>query len=273
VALILRGVSFEFRSHAESDRSRRLWGAAMVAGSAVIPFGLGIVLGGLLGGVPINGQQDFVGGLSDLLSPYALLTGLTLTLLCLVHGACYLGLRTSGELHARARAAARVLGPTAAVAVLAFCIWTRVASGNGFLLSFMELAAVLAAITAAVLVRSKRGAGAFAATSVTLVAVVVSLFADLYPRVMVSSLGSANDLTAQNTAAGSYALTVMTFVLAVLLPVVLAYQGWTFYVFRTRVRGPRVGDDDRRRVIPAPRQQEGPVPAPEAGPPVTRPGA
>src|SRR3954464_5660693 len=173
VALILRGVAFEFHSHSESDRGRRLWGAALTAGSAVIPLGLGIVLGGLLGGVPIDGQQEFVGGIGDLLAPYALATGVTLTLLCLLHGAAYLSLRTAGAaLHARARSAARALAPATALAVLGSCIWTRVVSGNGFLLSSIELGAVLAAITAAVLVHGGSEGAAFAATTVTIVAVV-----------------------------------------------------------------------------------------------------
>jgi hypothetical protein len=228
----------------------------LTAGSAVIPLGLGVVLGGLLGGVPIDAQQEFVGDLGDLLAPYALATGVTLTLLCLLHGAAYLSLRTAGAaLHARARRAARGLAPVTALAVLGFCVWTRVVAGDGFLLSFVELAAVLAAITAAVLVRGDRPAAAFAATSVTMAAVVASIFTELYPRVMVSSLGAANDLTAQNTASASYALTVMTVVLAVLLPVVLVYQGWTYHVFRGRLRGPQVGGDEPGPVVPVPRRE------------------
>src|SRR3954447_7253008 len=171
--LILRGVSFEFRSHAATDRGRGLWSATLVAGSAIVPFGLGVVLGGLLRGVPIDAQQEFTGGLADLLAPYALATGVALTLLCLLHGAVYLRLRTAGLLHARAASAARALAPATALAVIGWCIWTRVVSGNGFLLSFVELAAALAAIVAAVLVRTGSDGGAFAATSVTVVAVVV----------------------------------------------------------------------------------------------------
>ena len=117
-------------------------------------------------------------------------------------------------------------------------------SGNGFLLSAVEVTAALAVIAAAVLVQSGAEGAAFAATAGTIVAVVVSLFAELYPRVMVSSLGAANDLTAQNTASASYSLTVMTVVVAVLLPVVLLYQGWTYHVFRARVRGPRAGGEE-----------------------------
>jgi cytochrome bd ubiquinol oxidase subunit II len=267
-ALILRGVAFEFRSHAETDRGRRTWGTALTVGSAVVPLGLGILLGGLLGGVPIDAQQEFVGGLGDLLAPYALATGVTLMLLSLLHGAVYLSLRTSGAaLHARARRAARRLAPATALAVLGFCIWTRVVAGSGFLLSFVQLSAVLAAIAAAVLVRSDKGGTAFAATSVTIVAVVVSIFAELYPRVMVSSLGTANDLTAENTASASYALTVMTVVLAVLLPVILVYQGWTYHVFRGRLGGPRVGGDEPGPVVPVPRREEAATDVPAVGVP------
>jgi cytochrome d ubiquinol oxidase subunit II len=263
IALVLRGVAFEFRSHAETDRSRRMWGGALIAGSLVIPLGLGIVLGGLLGGVPIDAKQEFTGDLGDLLAPYAIATGVTLTVLCLVHGATYLSLRTAeAALHARARRAARVLGPVAALVVLGFCIWTRVVARGGFLLSFIEFAAVLAAIGAAALVRGGRSGAAFAATSVTMAAVVASIFSELYPRVMVSSLGSANDLTAQNTASASYALTVMTVVLAVVLPVVLLYQAWTFHVFRGRVGGPKVDAGDPAPVLPVPRRAPAPAGAP-----------
>jgi cytochrome bd ubiquinol oxidase subunit II len=254
VALIMRGVAFEFRSHSDTDRGRRVWSAALTAGSAVIPLGLGIMLGGLLAGIPIDSSQEFVGGLGDLLSPYALASGVTLTLLCLLHGAVYLSLRTTGAaLHARARRVAGVLGPVTALAVLGFAVWTRVVGGDGFLLSFIELVAVLAAIAAAVLVRGARSGAAFAATAVSLAATVVSILSELYPRVMVSSLGSANDLTTTNTASASYSLTVLTVVLAVLLPVVLGYQVWTYYVFRGRLRGPRVGAGEPGRAIPAPR--------------------
>jgi cytochrome d ubiquinol oxidase subunit II len=235
VALILRGVSFEFRAHAAGERSRRFWNGALTGGSLVIPLGLGIVLGGLLGGVPIDPQQEFVGGLGDLFRPYAVATGVTITLVCLLHGAAFLALRTTGDVRQRAVGLSKTLGPVTAVVVLAFVAWTRIESGHGVLLSVVELGAVLAAFAAAVLVRSGRDGAAFAATSATMAAVVVSIFTELYPRVMVSSLGAANDLTVSGSASSPYALRVMTVVLVVLLPVVLAYQGWTYHVFRNRL--------------------------------------
>ena len=260
VALILRGVAFEFRSHAESDRGRRIWGAALAGGSLLVPFGLGIVLGGLLGGVPIDADQEFVGGLGDLLAPYALATGATLALLCLARAPPPLAAHRGAALHARARRAARVLAPSTALRGPRVLHLDAGRAGNGFLLSFIELIAVLAAIAAAVLVRGGREGAAFAATSATIAAVVVSLFSELYPRVMVSSLGAANDLTTQNTASASYALTVMTVVLAVLLPSSCSYQAWTYVVFRGRVRGRGSVTAARRRSSPrraAPRSGPG----------------
>jgi cytochrome d ubiquinol oxidase subunit II len=245
VALILRGVSFEFRAHAAEERSRRFWDGALTGGSLVIPLGLGIVLGGLLAGVPIDPQQEFVGGLGDLFSPYAVATGVTITLVCVLHGAAFLALRTTGDLRLRAVRLGKTLGPAIAVVVIGFVAWTRIVSGHGVLLSVVELGAVLAAVAAAVLVRSGRDGAAFAATSATMAAVVVSIFTELYPRVMVSSLGAANDLTVSGSAASSYALRVMTVVLVVLLPVVLVYQGWTYHVFRSRLSGAGTrGDGD-----------------------------
>jgi cytochrome bd-type quinol oxidase subunit 2 len=235
VALILRGVSFEFRAHAPGERSRRLWGGALTVGSFLTPLGLGIVLGSLLGGVPIDSRQEFVGSVGDLFSPYAMTVGVTITLICLFHGAAFLALRTDGDLRGRALRVGRVLGPITAVAVIVFVVSTQIDSGSGVLWSAVEFGAVLAVITAAVLFHTGRDGAAFIATCATMAAVVVSLFAELYPRVMVSSLGAANDLTVSGSASSSYALVVMTVTLALLLPVVLVYQGWTYHVFRNRL--------------------------------------
>jgi cytochrome bd ubiquinol oxidase subunit II len=265
VALILRGVSFEFRGHAEGERSRRFWGGALTAGSLVIPLGLGIVLGNLLGGVPIDPQAEFVGDVGDLFSPYAVLTGVTITLVCLLHGAAFLALKTAGDMRLRALRVGRAVGPLTVLAVLAFVVLTQSGSG-GVLWSVVEFGAVLAAIAAAVLVRAGRDGAAFAATSATMAAVVVSLFVELYPRVMVSSLGAANDLTVSGAASSPYALTVMTVTLAILLPVVLAYQAWTYHVFRSRLRHAAPADDGPPPPPPA-GQSPPPPPARQSPPP------
>jgi cytochrome d ubiquinol oxidase subunit II len=197
-----------------------------------------VALGNLLHGVPIGADQEYAGGLVDLLNPYSLFCGVTVVLLCLLHGASYLALKTDGQVRDRALRAGRRLGPVAAAAVVGFAVWTQATAGSGSLPSLPMVVAVLAALTAAWQVGRDRDGLAFAATAVTMAAVVVSIFVALYPRVMVSTLGSANDLTVTNTSSAPYALKVMTVAAAVLFPVVLAYQGWTYYVFRRRVGGP-----------------------------------
>jgi cytochrome bd ubiquinol oxidase subunit II len=121
--------------------------------------------------------------------------------------------------------------------VTGFAVWTQATAGGGAPLSPPGVVAVVAALAAAWLVGRGRDALAFAATAVTMAAVVVTIFVALYPRVMVSTLGSGNDLTITNTSSSPYTLKVMTVTAAILFPVVLAYQGWTYYVFRRRVGG------------------------------------
>jgi cytochrome bd ubiquinol oxidase subunit II len=232
-ALIVRGLSFEFRTRRDGPGWRRAWAAATTWGSLLVPLLIGVSLGNLLHGVPIGADQEYAGNLLDLLNPYSLFCGLTLVLLCLLHGASFLALRTSGEVRERARGVGRRVGPLAAAAAVGFAVWTQaMAAGSLWLPSVV---AVVAALAAAWQVGRGRDGLAFAATAVTMAATVVTLFVALYPRVMVSTLGSANDLTVTNTASSPYSLKVMTVTAAILFPVVLIYQGWTYYVFRRRV--------------------------------------
>ncbi len=235
VALILRGVAIEFRGKRPSARWRRLCSVALVTSSALVPLLIGIALADLVYGLPIDAHQEYVGGFTDLFSGYSVLMGITLAGLTLLHGAVFLTLKTGADLQARAVRAARGLAPPIAALVLAMVIWTHVVAGRGFLLSLVELVAILAAIAAVWLLAVHHHGWAFVATTVTVAGVTLTIFTNLYPVVMVSSLGAANNLTIDNTSSASYTLTVMTVVLAVLLPVVLVYQGWTYHVFRHRV--------------------------------------
>jgi len=238
VALIARGVSFEFYGKRDSPRWRRAWDAATTGGSLLAPLLIGLALGNLLHGVPIGTDQEYAGTFTDLLNPYALFTGVTVVLLCLLHGASFLALKTLGAVRERAVRVGRRVAPVAAGAVLGFAVWTQVMAGEGLLALLVEVVAALAAVAAAWLLGRGRDGRAFAATSLAMAAVVVSIFVNLYPRVMVSTLGSSTDLTVTNTSSAPYSLKVMTVAAAVLFPVVLAYQGWTYYVFRRRVGGP-----------------------------------
>ena len=151
-------------------------------------------------------------------------------------------MRTTDDMRLRALRIAKVLGPVVALVVIAWVALTRFDSG-GALLSVIELATAIVVIAAAAAGARGQGGGRVRRHSATTAGVVVSLFSELYPRVMVSSLGAANDLTVAGTASSSYALGVMTVVLVVLLPIILLYQGWTLHVFRHRVTRSDLSED------------------------------
>jgi cytochrome d ubiquinol oxidase subunit II len=246
VALIVRGLSFEYRGKRESRRWRRTWDGLLTAGSLAAPFLIGLSLGDLLHGVPIGRNQEFAGSVGDLFPPYAIFAGLTLTAVCVLHGATFLALKTAGDVRARAGRLAAIAAPVVAVAVAAYAAWTHATGAQGTLLNPVELAAVVAAAAAAWLAFDHREGWAFTATTVTMAASVLSIFVDLYPRVMVATAGPGYDLTVRNTASGSYSLGVMTVVAVVALPFVLGYQAWSYYVFRRRLRPEAFGGRPER---------------------------
>ncbi len=238
-ALMARGVAFEFRHKTQSPRRRQIWTWCTVLGSLFIPLLLGVGLGDLLVGLPIDKSGEFTGNFFDLLQPYAIWVGLTLVGLSLLHGAIFLALKTTDDIRDRAVAAARPLGWVAIALVVGFVIWTRAINGPRQVPGPVEALAVIAIVFAARIARHPEHDGwAFAASALALASVVGSIFIDLYPNVMVSSTNPAYSLTVHGSASGSYALTVMTVVTVIFFPVVLIYQGWSFHVFRARVKAP-----------------------------------
>ena len=235
IGLILRGVSFEYRGKNPSERWRDTWSRLLAGASLLVPLIIGIVLGDLLHGTPIGANQEFTGNFGDLFQPYAIFTGITLVAICVMHGATFIAMKTDGAVRVRAARTARRVAVITALLVLAFISWTHAIAGKGALLNPVELLACIAVIAAAVLAWDRHEGWAFTATTVTMAISIVTIFVDLYPRVMVSSTNPAFDLTVRNTASPPYSLKVMTVVALVLLPVVLAYQSWTYYVFRKRV--------------------------------------
>ncbi len=235
LALMARGVAFEFRGKSEDPRWRATWAWCTTLGSLLIPLLIGVGLGDLLNGLPIDSHHDFTGDFFDLLTPYGLWTGVTLLGLCLLHGATFLKLRTTGELRERARSAARPLGWAAIALVVGFVAWTLSLNSSTDIPGPVQVLAVIAVVFAARLASSDHDGWAFTASAVAIAATVGSIFIDLYPRVMVSSTNAAYNLTVNNAASGHYALVVMSIVVVIFLPVVLLYQGWSFYVFRARI--------------------------------------
>jgi cytochrome d ubiquinol oxidase subunit II len=238
VALFARGVSFEYRGKRDSERWRTGWSWALTIGSIVIPLLLGLALGDLLHGLPIDSKHDFTGNFFSLLTGYGLMTGVTLLVLSLLHGATFLGLRTTGEIRDRAHAAARTIGVVAILVNLAWVVWTLVVIGGGTVPEPTQIFGVLAVIIAQRLATTENDGWAFVASGFGIAAVVGQLFIALYPNVMVSTTNHAYNLTVNNAAAGHYGLIVMTVVAVLFFPIVLLYQGWSFHVFRRRVSAP-----------------------------------
>jgi cytochrome d ubiquinol oxidase subunit II len=241
VCLIVRVVSFEWRSKSESTRWRRTWMWANALGSFGATLIWGVGLSALLYGTPINSSGDFTGTFGDLFRPYTVLGGLALVLLFAFHGATFLTVRTTGDLCERAAWTARRLSLLAVLAGAGFLAWTvaTAVDRNDKSVFPPVLPAALGAVAAALavlLVMRRRSGWAFATTAATAVLVVATLFTSLYPRVMVSSTSFANSLTIDNASSAHYTLVVMTVVAAICLPLVLLYQGWTYHVFRARVQ-------------------------------------
>jgi len=238
VALIIRGVSFEYRGKRDGARWRRTFDWLLTIGSLLAPFLLGVALGDLLHGLPIGSNQEFTGTFWDLLTPYGLFVGLTLVLICVLHGATFLSLKTTGPVRERSDRLARRFAPVTAAVVLVFASWTQVTIDKGVIPGLVEVTAVLAIVAVVWLIREGREGWAFTMTTIAMATTVLTIFVDLYPRVMVSSTNAAYDLTISNTASSPYTLRVMTVVVALFLPLVIVYQGWTYYVFRRRIGGP-----------------------------------
>jgi cytochrome bd ubiquinol oxidase subunit II len=244
--LIVRVLSFEWREKAETSRWRAVWTWLNTIASVGAPFLWGIALASLLHGVPIASDQSYAGDFGDLFSGYSILAGIAVCLLFALHGAVFLSLRTLGGLRERARRTASLLAPGAAVVGAGFLVWTLVVASDvndkGVFPGILPVAvAAIAAVAAVFLARAGKERWAFAATATTIVAAVVTLFVSLYPRVMVSNPRFANSLTVENASSADYTLTVMTVVAAVLIPVVLLYQAWTYHVFRARLGGEDAG--------------------------------
>ena len=265
-ALIARGVSFEFRGKVDTPQWRRTWSTTLTVGSLLAPLLIGVALGDLLAGLPVDANEEFTGSFLDLLTPFGLLTGLTLLLLCLLHGASFLALRTTGRLRERALRLGRVLALVALVATIAYGASIATLVDVGPVTTAVLVVAALGVLLAAVALGRRDGI-AFSATASAIGLTVVSLFTALYPNVLVSTTNTAFSLTVAGTASGTYALQVMSVTALVLLPVVLVYQGWNYVVFRHRLSTPHEAARPDRSAATG-------RPSPSAGepPPLAHPG-
>jgi cytochrome d ubiquinol oxidase subunit II len=233
-ALILRGVSFEYRHQRPEKAWKARFDRMIVVGSAVPAFLWGVAFANIVRGVPLDAGHDYIGTVFDLLNPYALLGGLTTLLLFFTHGVLFVALKTDGDIRSRARRLASRSGVLTIVVAAAFLLWTSLAFGT--------LASTLLAIAAAVALvvsflanlRGREGVS-FGLMAATIGLAVLSLFFALFPDVMPATNDPANSLTITNASSSEYTLTIMSWVALIFLPLILAYQGFTYWVFRKRV--------------------------------------
>jgi cytochrome bd ubiquinol oxidase subunit II len=235
--LIIRNVSFEFRSKIDKPVWRTFWDAAFFIGSLIPAFIWGVIITNLITGVPIDSKMEFAGSFSDLVKPAALTGGLMGLLLFTFNGAVFLSLRTEGTLLEKVKKLSLKIGVTALVgeflllAALLFqgLLFEKVLAGIFTVLSFLLLAAV------DILLYYKKNKPAMLIMGLSIVTTVGAAFSSLFPKVMVSSLDPAFSLDIFNAASSRYTLKVITISACILLPVIIIYQAWTYWIFRKRV--------------------------------------
>lgn len=245
VGLILRGVAFEYRGKRDSVTWRARWDWAIVVGSALPALLFGVAFGNIVRGMAIEplagsdpnnaGNLNYVGSLFDLLNPFSLVLGVMTATIFTTHGAIYLTLKTGGEVRTRARDTAVRIGAVAAVAAVVALLWAQAYSGRmAVTLPLVVVAAALWLGGLLMTVKNRNG-WAFTLSAGTILLAVTALFVGLFPNVIPSSIDESYNLTVTNSSSQHYTLTVMTIVAVVMAPIVVLYQGWTFWVFRRRL--------------------------------------
>ncbi|MGG0656609.1 cytochrome d ubiquinol oxidase subunit II [Rummeliibacillus pycnus] len=239
LVLIARGVGIEFSHHAKTDKGVNLCHWLTFIGSLVAPFLLGMLFTSLVHGMPIDGDMHLFGSFSDFVNVYSLVGGLAVVLLSLVHGLTFIGLRTTGDVHKRAISLLNKVYILLFIGEVLFAVLSYFQTDlfdvrpvtTPVLLGLTVLATVLGMLFA----NKGREGFAFTASGLAIAFVVAMLFIGLFPRVMISSIDPSFNLTIENAASGHYTLSVMTKVACTLLPFVLGYQIWSYYVFRKRI--------------------------------------
>ncbi|MFJ6465151.1 cytochrome d ubiquinol oxidase subunit II [Streptomyces sp. NPDC091387] len=241
LCLIVRGVAFEYRAKRPEDKWQTNWENAIFWTSLIPALLWGVAFGNIVRGVKIDADMEYVGNFWDLLNPYSILGGLVTLSLFTFHGTVFAGLKTVGDIRARARRLALKLGGVTAVLALGFLIWTQADNGDSWSLIAMIIA-VVSLVGAIGAVAAGREGWSFAFSGVTITAAVAMLFLTLFPNVMPSSLNDAWSLTVTNASSTPYTLKIMTWCAGIATPVVLLYQGWTYWVFRKRIGTHHIAD-------------------------------
>ena len=239
VALILRGVAFEYRSLRDDPAWRNRWDWAIFIGSLLPALLWGVTVGNLMRGFAIDVDMNYWGGLIPLLNPYSILGGLVFVALFTMHGANFLALKIEPEIASRAKNFGFKAWVAATVLTVAFLVWTIFETD---ILTKSGINGLVPALLAAVTLllsgwfgKQGKDGWAFITGSLTVIFATIMVFMGLFPRFLISTIDPAYSLTIQNAAASPYTLKVMTIVAFIFVPIVLIYQIWTYRVFRQRV--------------------------------------
>jgi cytochrome d ubiquinol oxidase subunit II len=234
LALIFRAVAIEYRGKGHTERWRRSWDAAIGLGSLFAAFGVGAMLALTTTGLPIDANGDRVGGPFAWFSPFAVLGGLAVVGFCLAHSATFLALKTEGPVRVNSARFASRWAPIALLPMAAWALWVQATAGAlwGWLLIALAVVGAVVGWSAA---RAGREGRAFAGYGAFVVLGAAAIFAAAYPVVLPSTIDHAFDLTVGNASSSPYTLGVMSVVACFGVPLVLAYQGWTYWVFRKRI--------------------------------------
>jgi len=239
-ALIIRGISLEFREKGEGERWQKTWDMGIVVGSFLPALLLGVAFGNIFSGLPMD-AAGYHGSLLQLLNPYGLLTGALFVMLFLVHGALYVSTKTSGDLAARAMSTVEKLWPALLLVAVAFLVATAFATklyDNYFAAPFL-LVVPLIAVAGLVGIKLFHAKGsmlmAFVASAVTILMVVFTGVIGLFPNLIPSSIDPAHSLTIYNSSSSVYTLIIMTIVAAIFVPIVIAYKIWVYRFFRNKI--------------------------------------
>jgi cytochrome d ubiquinol oxidase subunit II len=242
VCLIVRGVAFEYRAKRPEENWQRNWEHAIFWCSLIPAFLWGVAFANIARGVKLDQNHEYVGTVLDLLNPYALIGGLVTLTLFTFHGAVFTALKTVGEIRERARTLALRVGVATAALALIFLLWTQIENGNGK--SLVTLVVAAAALAGALVAnQAGREGWSFAFSGLTIVAAVAMLFLTLFPNVMPSSLNDEWSLTVTNASSSPYTLKIMTWLAVIATPIVMLYQGWTYWVFRKRIGTQHIAAD------------------------------
>jgi cytochrome d ubiquinol oxidase subunit II len=241
VALIVRVLAIEWRVKLDDPRWKRRCDITLVVSSYVAPFAVALALINVVRGIPLDADSNYSGSLLDLLNPYTLLGAFAVLAVYALHGATFLGLRSTGAVRDRAQRIAIRIWPLAILLAAGFGLWTLLGSG-GYDAGVSPVAVVAFAIAAGAMIVAglavvrRREAIAFGATVAAILGVAVMLFSQLWPNVLPSTDVAAGTISIANGSSTDYTLKVMTWVAVTIIPVVLLYQGWSYWVFRHRVQ-------------------------------------